>query len=130
MKVTGETGRGGPRTEPEGPKQRHLGIAWQPLLMGLALWLAPGCVFLDLRDELSKTQKGLEKTNAQLQAAGAQISAATNTLAEGAVPAMNSTANAIRDTKTSLDGAAGLAEPMREMRTEMQAMRADLSPNS
>lgn len=129
MKVPGAIGRGGPRAEPESPFLRRL---LRDRVLALALTLAStaapssGCVFLDLRDELSRTQKGLERTNQQLQAAGAQISEATNTLAKGAVPAMNSTASAIRDTKLSLDGAAGLAEPMREMRTEMQAMRADL----
>ncbi len=88
--------------------------------------LVPGCVFLDLRDELAKTEKGLEHTNAQLRATAAQISSASTTLGDKVVPAMNNTASAIHDAKAGIDGAANLAEPMQQMRAEMQAMRGDL----
>lgn len=107
----------------------HTGRCAKLSLFWLCLFaaLCPGCVFFELRDALTKTHAGLERTNGQLQATASQISDATRTLGEQAVPAMNSTAVAIREAKEGMTAAASLADPMREMRTEMQAMRSDLS---
>jgi hypothetical protein len=110
----------------EGCTRRRVGPGRIFLLLVLAVG-SPGCVFFELRDALTKTHAGLEHTNRQLQATASQISDATRTLGEQAVPAMNSTASAIRDAKEGMAAAASLAEPMREMRSEMQAMRGDLS---
>lgn len=103
-----------------------LAIVWSVgFFAGTSLFL-PGCVFLELRDELIKTQQGLARTNTELQSTSAQIGAATHTLGDQAVPAINNTAGVIREAKSGLEGAANLVEPMREMRAEMQAMRGDL----
>ena len=97
------------------------------LLVLLALLFgAPGCVFFELRDALLKTRDGIERTNSQLGAAATQIGNASRVLSDQAVPAMNSTAGVIRDAKEGMSAAANLAEPMREMKGEMEAMRSDL----
>lgn len=111
----------------KGGGKRHCAAPRRLLLLLLLATLAPGCVFFELRDALTKTHAGLERTNGQLQATASQISDATRTLGEQAVPAMNRTASAIHEAKEGMTAAASLADPLREMRSEMQAMRGDLS---
>lgn len=114
-------------------RSRHL--AAHPVLRRLfsaLLWLIPGlslsgCVFFQLRDELARTQKGLVETNVELRRAGQAIGEANHTLADQTVPAMAGTTAAIRETKTSLDGAAALREPMQAMNQELIAMRIEMA---
>lgn len=86
-----------------------------------------GCVFFELRDELSRTQKGLSETNVELRRAGQAISQANHELGDKTVPAMAATTTAIRETKSSLDGAAALRDPMLSMNQELIAMRTEMA---
>lgn len=110
---------------------RALCLATRRVVCGLWICLLgcglSGCVFFQLRDELARTQKGLLDTNVELRGAGQAIADANHVLADQTVPAMAGTTAAIRETKTSLDGAAALREPMQAMNQELIAMRVEMA---
>lgn len=102
-------------------------LALRGVFVGIVGAVLSGCVFFQLRDELARTQKGLAETNVELRSAGGAISEANRMLSGQTVPAMAGTTAAIRETKSSLDGAAALREPMLAMNQELVAMRVEMA---